>query len=39
MSYENSKIHAKNLEKEIRRKHNIINQLLLDLQKILTQST
>ena len=37
MSYENSKIHAENLEKEIRRKDSIIDQLLLDLQKISTQ--
>ena len=37
MSYENSKIHAENLEKEIRRKDSIIDQLLLDLRKISTQ--
>ena len=30
MSYENSKIHVENLEKEIRHKDNIIDQLLLD---------
>ena len=37
MSYENSKIHAENLEKEIRRKDSLIDQLLLDLRKISTQ--
>ena len=37
MSYENSKIHAENLEKEIRRKDRIIDQLLLDLRKTSTQ--
>ena len=37
MSYENSKIHAENLEKEMRRKDSIIDQLLLDLRKISTQ--
>ena len=37
MSNENSKIHVKNLEKEIRRKDSIIDQLLLDLPKISTQ--
>ena len=37
MSYENSKIHVENLEKEIRRKDSIIDQLLRDLQKISTQ--
>ena len=37
MSYENSKIHVGNLEKEIRRKDSIIDQLLLDLQNISTQ--
>ena len=35
--FENSKIHIENLEKEIRRKDSIIDQLLLDLQKISTQ--
>ena len=39
MSHENSKIHIENLEKEIRPKENIIDQLLLDLLKISTQST
>ena len=38
MSYVNSKFHVENLEKEIRCKENIIDQLLLDLQKILTQT-
>ena len=38
ISYENSKIHVENLEKEIRRKDNIIDQLLVDLQKMSTQS-
>ena len=38
-SYENSKIYVENLEKEIRRKDNIIDQLLLDLRKISIQST
>ena len=38
ISNENSKIHVENLEKEIRRKDNIIDQFLLDLQKISTQS-
>ena len=33
-SYENSKIHVKNLKKEIRREDNIIEQVLLGLQKI-----
>ena len=33
ISFENSKIHAENLEKEIRRKDSIIDQLLVDLQK------
>ena len=37
MSYENSKIYVENLEKEIRRKDSIIDQLLLDLQNISTQ--
>ena len=37
MSHENSKSHVENLEKEIRRKDSIIDQLLLDLQKILTK--
>ena len=36
MSYE-SKIHVRNLEKEVRRKDSIIDQLLLDLQKLSTQ--
>ena len=31
MSYENSKVHVENFEKEIRRKDSIIDQLLLDL--------
>ena len=31
MSYVNSKFHVENLEKEIRRKENIIDHLLLDL--------
>ena len=35
--FENSKTHIENLEKEIRRKDSIIDQLLLDLQKISTQ--
>ena len=39
ISYENSKIHAEHLKKEITGKDNIIHQLLLDLQKISTQST
>ena len=38
-SYENSKIHVKNLKKEIRREDNIIEQVLLGLQKISTQRT
>ena len=38
-SYENSKIHVENLEKEIRRKDNMIDQLLLDPKKISAQST
>ena len=33
----NSKIHVENFEKEIRRKDSIIDQLLLDLQKISIQ--
>ena len=37
MSCENSKIHVESLEKEIRRKDSIIDQLLLDLQKISAQ--
>ena len=37
MSYENNKIHVENLEKEIRRKDSIVDQLLLDLQKISIQ--
>ena len=37
MSYENSKIRIENLEKEIRCKDSIIDQLLLNLQKISTQ--
>ena len=32
MSYENSKVHVENFEKEIRRKDSIIDQILLDLQ-------
>ena len=36
ISFENSKIHAENLEKEIRRKDSIIDQLLVDLQKHLS---
>ena len=39
MSYENSKIHVESLEKNIRHKDNIFDQVLLDLQKISTQST
>ena len=39
MSYEKSKIYVENLEKEIRRKDNIIDQLLLNLQKNSTKST
>ena len=38
MAYESTKIHVENLKTEIRRKDNIIDQLLLDLQKIATQS-
>ena len=37
MSKENSKIPVENLEKEIRCKDSIIDQLLLDIQKISTQ--
>ena len=37
MSYENRKNRAENLAKGRRRKDSIIDQLLLDLQKILTQ--
>ena len=37
MSYKNSKIHVENLEKEIKRKDSIIDQLLLDLQIISKQ--
>ena len=39
MSYDNSKLHLENLEKEIRHKGNIIDQLLPDPQKISTEST
>ena len=39
MSNENSKIHAENLEENIRHKDNIIDQILQDLQKTSTQST
>ena len=35
MSYVNSKFHVENLAKDMRRKDNIIDQLLLDLQKLL----
>ena len=34
MSFENSKIHVENLEKEISSKENIIHQLLLSFQNI-----
>ena len=37
MSYENNKFRVENVEKEIRRKDSIIDQLLLDLQKVSTQ--
>ena len=39
MSNENSKIHAENLEENIRHKDNIIDQILQDLQKTSSQST